>query len=546
MNIKMAQLGCGCQNALLIASLSVFLKTLLFPSYSSTDFEVHRNWLAITHQLPHELWYSEDTSEWTLDYPPLFAWFEWILSQFAVFCDPEMILLLNLNYKSWKTIYFQRGTVVVTEFLLLYATYKCSKTLSKHIPASNKHGRCETADSGFIFMCLIAFNFGLLIVDHIHFQYNGILFGILFLSLSNLMEGEVLWGSFWFAVLLNAKHIFLYVAPAYGVYLLRTYCMNKQKYGLDCIRSFNLKKFFLLAFVVTTVFTLSFRPFFSQLLQVISRLFPFKRGLTHAYWAPNFWALYNFGDKVLGFVCKQCQWLSPEHSSSLTSGLVQNVEHAILPNVSPFVTFLLTFCAMLPCLLELLLHPCSSAFGSIKQFLYSIVICSLSSFIFGWHVHEKAILMAILPLTFLSLLGNKDDAKIFLILQAVGHYSLFPLLFTGFETVTKLCLILMYSIFAFCSFGHIFQGNLKNPSCFPTLPLLNVLESIYIYGLAFLEIFSLIQPFSYLRNFAYLPLMLTSVYCAIGIMWCWLLLYKHMLFPRSEIMSCKESTRKVG
>lgn len=137
----------------------------------------------------------------------------------------------------------------------------------------------------------------LLIIDHIHFQYNGFLYGILILSLVLARkQSTTLLSGLTFAALLCLKHIYLYLAPAYFVYLLRVYCVSQK--SILHIRFRNCAK---LAVGLLVVFGAAFGPlvYLGQSRQVLNRLFPFSRGLCHAYWAPNIWAMYSFVDKVL-------------------------------------------------------------------------------------------------------------------------------------------------------------------------------------------------------------------------------------------------------
>ena len=89
----------------------------------------------------------------------------------------------------------------------------------------------ETAGT-FSKMCIvIAFvclNPGLLLLDSVHFQYNGFLLGISFVSLTCIKMEKDLSGAFFFAVLLCFKHLWLYSAPVYGVYLFRHHCFDLQ------------------------------------------------------------------------------------------------------------------------------------------------------------------------------------------------------------------------------------------------------------------------------------------------------------------------------
>ena len=78
--------------------------------------------------------------------------------------------------------------------------------------------------------------------------------------------------------------------------------------------------------------------------QLLLRLFPVGRGLCHAYWAANVWAVANVVDKVACKLTPGCD----STTAQLTSGLVGSEEHqqfAMLPAVGPSVCLLLSVCS---------------------------------------------------------------------------------------------------------------------------------------------------------------------------------------------------------
>ncbi|KAM6984301.1 dolichyl pyrophosphate Glc1Man9GlcNAc2 alpha-1,3-glucosyltransferase isoform 1-T1 [Tautogolabrus adspersus] len=495
-----------------------FLKCLFISAYHSTDFEVHRNWLAITHSLPVSRWYHENTSEWTLDYPPLFAWFEFGLSHVAQHFDRNMLQVENLNYDSPPTVLFQRLSVIFTDMVFIYAAKECCRCVQEQ-----KGSRDVLNRPSFVLAVLLLWNFGLLIVDHLHFQYNGFLFGVLLLSVAKHLQSQHLQGALLFSILLNLKHIYLYVAPAYGVYLLRSFCFSQDnKNGSVRWRSFSPLRLLALGAIVVFVCALSFGPFIAmgQLPQVLSRLFPFKRGLCHAYWAPNIWALYNILDKILAMLGVRLKLLQEAElpRASMTGGLVQEFQHSVLPSVSPSITLVCTLLSVLPAAASIWRRPRGA-----RGFLRCLLLCALGSFMFGWHVHEKAILIAILPLSILAV-ESREDAGIFLILSTTGHYSLFPLIFTPAELPIKVALMLMFVIFSFTALTKLHSNSGASS-------LLHPLEFVYLLGLLPVAIAcEVIFPLSpWRQKLPFLPLLVTSVYCSVGVCHSFLRLYVSLL-----------------
>jgi alpha-1,3-glucosyltransferase len=143
---------------------------------------------------------------------------------------------------------------------------------------------------------------------------------------------------------------------------------------------------------------------------------------------------------------------------------------------------------------------------------------------FGWHVHEKAILMVLIPLQVLTARSH-HEAQASLFLTIFGLYSLTPLLFTSELILVKLSLFAVYVGFNIFAYKELYQHQ-----------ILNVVEKIYSAGILILPLYEFFIQYALKldQKLPFMPLLLTSVYCSLGMIYFWLKFYVGYLFEKKD------------
>ena len=124
---------------------------------------------------------------------------------------------------------------------------------------------------------------------------------------------------------------------------------------------------------------------------------------------------------------------------------------------------------------------------------------------FGYHVHEKAILNVLIPFSIIA----SAEPNLFILTLTAGTFSLFPLLFTPFEIALKLLVGTLHVVLSIWNLSPI---------------KFHWIQELYLLG--FLPMY-VVENFSQfvLPKYAFLPLILVSDYCFLGICFAYLKFY---------------------
>ncbi|KAF8073702.1 glycosyltransferase family 57 protein [Lyophyllum atratum] len=454
------------------------------------DYEAQRHWMELTIHLPFRMWYTYDLQYWGLDYPPLTAYVSWLCGKIGSWIEPSWFALDTARgIETPGSKVFMRSTVIVSDLLV-------------YIPALlmfvwTWQGSRSKRTQNIAFLTLL-FQPALLLIDSGHFQYNSVMLGLTLFALNFFATGQDLLGAVCFVLSLGFKQMGLYYAPAIGSYLLA-----------KCIylgRSQGGKLFTRLGSVTVVTFLLLFLPFLppfapaSAILDPITRIFPFSRGLFEDKVA-NFWCASNV-------IFKWKKWASAGALVKLSTGLTA-------------LGFLPSVLIMLRAGFKLRVDDLTSSGESdsvqaahtpfLPLLPYALLNSSMSFFLFSFQVHEKTILLPLLPMTLLLSAAHVDSSMYYwgVLVNNVAVFSMWPLLKRdglGVQYIATLLLwnrlvgynplrlpqrsfiqILSAAVYSAALALHILEFFVDPPSRYPDIyPVLNVLVSTPVFVLTWL------------------------------------------------------------
>lgn len=397
------------------------------------DFEAQRHWLEITQHLPISEWYWFDLQYWGLDYPPLTAYHSYILGKLGSFIYPKWFALNSsrgMEEPGLKT--FMRFTVLASEALFyIPAIVYFTKWIGRR--------KKQSPIGQFIAAAVILFQPALILIDHGHFQYNSVMLGLTVYAINNLLDEFYALSAICFVFSICFKQMSLYYAPIFFAYLLSK--------SLFFPRYFNIPRFLSIAVATILSFGLVFAPLYlsggiQNVLQAVKRIFPFARGI--------------FEDKVANFWC--------------VSNVILKYKINFTQEQLQLYSLILTLVGFLPSLGIVLLYP--------KKHLipYALAACSMSFFLFSFQVHEKTILVPLLPITLLYTSSDRNVLAMSCWINNVALFTLWPLL-------RRDGLVLQYFVVFFMSNWMIgnfsFGGSNFLPSIITPSPYMDTVKESY-------------------------------------------------------------------
>ncbi|KAK8928635.1 putative dolichyl pyrophosphate Man9GlcNAc2 alpha-1,3-glucosyltransferase [Platanthera zijinensis] len=347
------------------------------------DYEAQRHWMEITLHTPTRDWYtntsSNNLSYWGLDYPPLTAYQSLSHALLINSSIPESLALFSSRgFESHRSKLLMRWTVLLSDFLFFFPA-----AIVFVVVYCRRFGGSWGEGSAPWLLAMILLNPCMILIDHGHFQYNCISLGLTLGAIAAILSGHELIAAFLFSLAINHKQMSIYYAPAFFSHLLGK-CLKRRNWIPEVLK---------LGLVVIVTFMIIWWPYLYSMeaaKKVLYRLAPFDRGIYEDYVA-NFWC---------------------------STSVIVKWKRLFSIGVLKFLCLCATVSGFLPsCYLQM-------KAPSDRTFLYGLLNSSFAFYLFSYQVHEKSILLPLLPASLLAL----QEQFLFGQLVNCGLLSMFPLL----------------------------------------------------------------------------------------------------------------------